>query len=120
MKKIIAVLAVLVPSVTMAQTPIIDATSLTVKLANLGNQLIGLLIAVAVIFIIWHAVMFILKASDPENRKAHREGVLWGIVGLVIILSIWGIVALIRNTFNTGSNTADTRNFPTVPPIQLN
>ena len=118
MKKfIVAVAAVLLPSVAMAQTTIIDANSLTNKLTNLGNTFIGILIALAVIFIIWHAVMFILKAGDPEVRKTHRDGIIWGIVGLAIILSIWGLVAIIRNTFNTGSNNADTSHFPVVPPV---
>ena len=120
MKKIIAVVAVLLPSVAMAQTTIVDANSLTNKLTNLGNTFIGILIALAVIFIIWHAVMFILKAGDPEVRKTHRDGIIWGIVGLAIILSIWGLVAIIRNTFNTGSNTADTSHFPVVPPVSTN
>ncbi len=118
MKKFIAIVAVLVPSVAMAQTVINDAGSLTNKLTNLGNTFIGLLIAAAVIFIIWHAVMFIVKASDEAERGKHRSGVLWGIVGLAIILSIWGLVAILRNTFAT-DNRAPTEAFPVlVPPSQ--
>ena len=113
MKKIITVLAILVPSAAMAQTVITDAGSLTNKLTNLGNTFIGILIALAVIFIIWHAVMFIMNASAPDKRAEHGKGLLWGIVGLAIILSIWGLVAILTNTFST-DNRNPTEKYPTI------
>jgi hypothetical protein len=118
MKKIITVLALLAPSIALAQQGLItDANSLTLKLTSLGNQFLGLLMAAAVIFIVWHVVLFILNASDPEKRKEHQGGVLWGIVGLAIILSIWGLVAILTGTFRT-ANQAPPQPYPVVltPP----
>ena len=118
MKKFITVLAILVPSVAMADT-IYNADTLTQTLTRLGNVVIGLLIAAAVIFIIWHAVLFIFKASDPEGRSQHRTGVLWGIVGLAIILSIWGLVGILTSTFNVNNgynNQVPLNQVPTIPP----
>ena len=46
MKKIIATIVTLVPSFALAQA-ITDVNSLTYKLTNLGNTLIGVLIAFA-------------------------------------------------------------------------
>ena len=113
MKKLLTVLAVLAPSAAMAHSVITNADSLTAKLTALGNTAITILIAAAVIFIIWHAVMFILKASDPEARGQHRSGVLWGIVGLAIILCIWGLVGILTGTFTT-QNRTPVEQFPTV------
>ncbi|MEI6396785.1 MAG: pilin [Candidatus Taylorbacteria bacterium] len=119
MKKFITVLAVLAPSIAMADT-IVNADNLVFTLTRLGNVLIGLLIAAAVIFIIWHAVMFIFKASDPEGRSAHRTGVLWGIVGLAIILSIWGLVGILTNTFSTTNNPNQVGTPPVIPTYAPN
>lgn len=117
MKKLIASLLVLVPSVAFAQTSAItDVNGLTFKLTNLGNTFIGLLIAVAVIWIIFNVVRFIINA-DSEDRGKYRSAVLWGIVGLFVILSIWGLVKILTNTFRTDTTTP-VSSFPVVnyPP----
>ena len=121
MKKIIASIAVLAPSIAFAQTrPITDVNSLTQKLTGIGNTVIGILIAIAVIYIIYNTLMFIINASDPEKRKASQSGIIWGVVGLAVILSIWGLVAILTGTFST-NNTAPVQNFPVNPnpvPVQ--
>jgi len=112
MKKIIAGIVSFLPSLAFAQ-PITDANSLTYKLTNLGNTLIGILIAFAVIWIIINVVRFIMKADSPEDRKPIQGAILWGIVGLFVILSIWGLVRILTNTFRTDS-TAPTDQYPTI------
>lgn len=120
MKKIIAMLAVLAPSLASAQTrTITDVNTLTQKLTGIGNTVIGILIALAVIFIIYNALMFIIKAGT-DDRKTYQNAIIWGVVGLAIILSIWGLVAILTGTFVT-NNQAPIQNFPvnpTPPPVQ--
>lgn len=111
MKKIIAGVVSFLPSIAFAQQ-ITDANSLTTKLTNLGNTFIGILIAFAVIWIIVNVVRFIIKA-DSEDRKPIQAAILWGIVGLFVILSIWGLVRILTNTFATDT-TAPTESFPRI------
>ena len=106
MKKLISLVALLVPSVALAQVniaPITDINGVSTTLVSIGNMVIYLLMALAVIFIVWNIVMFMIKASDPEGRKGASTNVLWGIVGLVIIISIWGLVNIFTNTFRTNN-----------------
>jgi hypothetical protein len=116
MKKIIALALVLTPAFVSAQT-ITDVNSLTYKLTNIGNTIIEILIAFAVLYIIFNVVRFIMAADNPEKRDPIRGAILWGIVGLFVILSIWGLVNILSNTFRTNNN-APTQNFPTLsyPP----
>ena len=114
MKKLIASLAILAPSVALAQAPVVDATSLADKLTSIGNTLIGLLIAFAVIWIIISVIRFIMASG--EERAERRSSILWGVVGLAIILCIWGLVAILTNTFNT-YNQAPVQNFPVNPQV---
>ena len=82
-----------------------DANSLAYKLIDIGNVAIYLLIGLAIIYIIWNVVMYIIKGADPESKSEHIKAVGWGILGLAIILSIWGLVNILINTFlGTGSN----------------
>lgn len=112
MKKIIAALVALTPGVAFAQA-ITDVNSLTYKLTNLGNTVIEILIAFAVIWIIYNVVRYIVKADNPDERKPIGSAILWGIVGLFVILSIWGLVRILTNTFRTDT-TAPTSQFPQV------
>jgi NhaP-type Na+/H+ or K+/H+ antiporter len=112
MKKIIVSIAALAPSIAFAAQPITDANSLSVKLTSIGNTVIGLLISLAVLWIIVNAVRFIM--AGPDDRTAIRASILWGIAGLAVILSIWGLVAILTGTFVT-NNQAPVENFPVNP-----
>ncbi len=118
MKKIITTIAVFIPSVAFAQA-ITDVNSLTYKLTNIGNTLIQILIALAVIWIILNVVRYIISANDPEKRKGLGIAILWSIVGLFVILSIWGLVNILSNTFRTNTN-APTSQYPVIQyPTQV-
>ena len=112
MKKLLTVAASFFPLVAFAQA-ITDVNSLTYKLTNIGNVVIEVLIAFAVIYIIFQAIRFIMKGDSPEDRKTIGNGLMWGIVGLFVILSIWGLVRILTNTFRTDNN-APTNDFPVV------
>lgn len=101
MKKIIASIVSFAPALALAQTaPITDVNSLSTKLINLGNLFTYLLMAAAVIFIIWNIVKYLI-AGGEEDRSAALKNFIWGIVGLFLIISIWGIVNILLNTFRT-------------------
>jgi hypothetical protein len=89
---------------------ITNANGLIGRIASIGNVVVYLLIALAVVYIVWSCVRyFIMGQSGDENRKAAGLQILWGIVGLFIILSIWGIVNLLLNTFGTNNNVPTDR-----------
>jgi heme/copper-type cytochrome/quinol oxidase subunit 2 len=103
MKKLLSLVAFLAPSIALAQTQTItDVNSLTAKLVGIGNTVIYLLVALAVIYIIWYTIQYFVKGKDdPTGGSNAKFRVLWGIVGLAIILSIWGLVGILTNTFRT-------------------
>jgi RsiW-degrading membrane proteinase PrsW (M82 family) len=110
MKKIIASIGAFMPMIALAQTAVItDANSLTRKLVDIGNIVIYVLIAFAVIYIIINVVKFIMAGAD--DRKEIRMSIIWGIAGLAVILSIWGLVNIFTNTFRTTPPTT------TIPQI---
>lgn len=79
-----------------------------------GNIAISILISFAVIYIIFAVVNYVISGDDGEKLAAAKNKILWGVIGLVVILSIWGIVRVVRNTFNFGPNQAPTNEFPQV------
>jgi len=67
----------------------------------INGLFLPVLMAVAFITFLWGVYQyFILGASDEKSRTTGRQFVMWGIVGFVVILSVWGLVGLVGSTFN--------------------
>lgn len=67
-------------------------------ITNVLNPLIYLLIGVAIVVFLWGVIEFIAKADDAEGRETGRRHLVWGLVGLAIIFSVFGIMNLVQNT----------------------
>ena len=57
----------------------------------------------AVVFFFFGMAKFILHAGDDQQRSEGKQIMLWGIIALFIISSIWGIVYLLANFFGVGN-----------------
>ena len=66
---------------------------------NILNAFIPLLIGLALLGFLWGVAQFILAADDATKRKEGGKKMLWGIVALFVMISTWGLVALLANTF---------------------
>lgn len=62
------------------------------------SRTIYLLIAVSFIVFIWGIFRFM--TSEGDNKQGGRELMFWGIIGLFVMISIWGLVAILQNTFH--------------------
>lgn len=72
-------------------------------LQNILNKLVPLTIGFAFIGFLWFLVVFIWKSADnPTERQKAKEGIIWSIVGLFVMMAVWGIVAWIANLLGTG------------------
>jgi hypothetical protein len=111
MKKLIAFLTLVAPVSVFAQTSAVtDVNSLSAKLAGIGNIVVYLLVALAIIFIVWNVVIYVIKGEGDARSKAGLN-ILWGIVGLFVIVSIWGLVNILTNTFKTTPTNQPLPNF---------
>lgn len=48
---------------------------------------------------VWGLVQFILDLDKGTNREQYIQHMLWGIVGMFVMASVYGILALLDNTF---------------------
>lgn len=69
----------------------------------INRTLIPAIFALAfLVFIFYIYKFFIAGGSSDENRKKGREFLLWSILAFGIMISIWGIVNVLVNTFGFG------------------
>jgi len=120
MKTILTFLLLAAPSLVSAQQ-LRDINSVALKAANIGNLVIGLAISLAIVFIVVSIVRYLIAGSaDEEARKKGGDAILYGVIGLFAILSIWGLVSLLTNTFRFSENQRPSFNNlrindPTIP-----
>lgn len=65
------------------------------------NPVIILLLAVALMIFVWGIVQYIANSDSEEARRKGRSHIIWGLVGLVIMVSVRGIIELLRSTIDT-------------------
>jgi len=62
--------------------------------------LVPLLFAVAfIVFLYGIAKTYIFSAGETEKVQEGHRLVLWGIIGFVVMISLWGLVNVVANTF---------------------
>ena len=59
----------------------------------------GFLIVLATLFFLWGVVDFVAGASNEDKRTKGKRHMIWGIIGLVIILGVRGIITILENLF---------------------
>ena len=83
-------------------------------LFNLGediiNRLAPLLIAVAVIILLIGIINYIRAGDEEEKRTKGKNEMIYGIIGLFVMVSISGLVAILSGTFNLSNDIPDTVN----------
>jgi uncharacterized membrane-anchored protein len=103
MKRILAtVLAGLSPMIALAQgySPNQGVTGLFTLLGGWLKLAVPLLISVAVVYFIYSVFRFMTTADDAEKDKA-KKNMVWGIVAIFVMVSVWGLVAILQSTFGT-------------------
>ncbi|HEY5588943.1 MAG TPA: hypothetical protein VIK86_08315 [Candidatus Paceibacterota bacterium] len=89
-------------------TDIINFASCT-----LANAVIPLLIGLAVTAFVYGIIQFFLNPDNEEKRKAGKSYMLWGIIALFVMVSFWGLVGILSNTFTPGGTTVYMPGLPT-------
>ncbi len=111
-KKVVSFSAVLsaVPFLAFA----VDAQDIIIRLGTLLNNIIPVLITLAVVYFIWGVIQYTIS-TDEEAKKGARGKIIQGLIGLFLIIAFWGIVNLVQNTFGVGATKLDVNDIPCIP-----
>lgn len=76
------------------------------------TTIVGITFIFATMVFLWGVIVFITKADNPEERKRGKRLMMWGVVGLAVIATTWGIVAILVNFFKIGGVGVPAPKFP--------
>lgn len=113
MKKVIGFsLGLLVlPVIALAQD-LDNVETLVGSIGDIVNLLIPLAFAAALLFFFWGVASYIMAAGDEEKRKSGRSIMIWGVVALAVMASVFGLVKFLQDAFDIDSRA--TVDVPTV------
>ena len=95
-----------------------NSQSLVGQANNVLNMVIGVLIAIAIIVFIVNVIRFVLNANDEAKRSDAKKYLLWSVIGIAVIIGIFGIATLLLNTFGISNNNLNSNQIPMVPTYQ--
>ncbi len=62
------------------------------------RTIIPLTVALALLIFLWGVLLYIKNSEDVEKREEGRQFMLFGIIGLAVMVSVWGLVQILTNT----------------------
>lgn len=68
-----------------------------------ANKVLVLMMGIAVVAFVYHVIKYFILA-DSERKEA-APYVMWSLVGFFVILSMWGLVNILQNTFGLQNDT---------------
>jgi hypothetical protein len=65
------------------------------------SPLIPILVTLALIAFFWGVGKYAISgANNEKSREQGKQIMLWGIIGLFVMVSVWGIVNIVEDTFD--------------------
>ncbi len=75
--------------------------------AYIIDPLILVVFALGFLLFVYGLVEFLWKLSEGGDNKEGKQHMLWGIVGMLIMVSVYGILDLLDNTFGLDFRNPD-------------
>ena len=68
-----------------------------VVVSEILTPIVTLLFALAIILFIWGIVEFLIYSDNEEKKSIGKRHMVWGIIGLAIMIAVNGIVWMLVN-----------------------
>lgn len=65
---------------------------------NIVAPIVQLIFALAVLVFVWGVFGYFINGEDADARKTGSYHILWGVVGMAIMVSVYGIIRFVANS----------------------
>lgn len=98
MKKIISIVSLFMFPI-VAFGGVEDSESLFKLINDILGQILPIIISIAVIWFIYNVFAYVI-AGDEEKKKVAKNNMIWGVVALFVMVSVWGLVNILGGTLD--------------------
>ncbi|MBI1999464.1 MAG: hypothetical protein HYS74_02310 [Parcubacteria group bacterium] len=87
------------------------------RVKNIFDTVIPIIIILALVWFLWGVFRYV-TALGAEGMEKARDTIIMGLVGLFVMVAVWGLVAIIGQTFGItlGERAPDLPQTPILPP----
>lgn len=86
------------------------------NVGELVSTLLPIVVAIALLIFFWGLVKFIFAQGNEEAKADAKKIMLWGLIALFVMVSVWGLIEFIGNAL--GIDQGD--DLEAVPGVPLN
>lgn len=101
----LSALAAITPRFASAQAPtdFRGFIMLFIELISMAIPIVGML---TLLVFFWGIAMFIRSADSDKGREQGKNLIFWGVIGLFVVVTFWGIIAFLKAEFGFGGGLA--------------
>ena len=99
----------LFPTIAMAQT----LSTILGIFSKIVSALMPFVVGLAVLFFMFGVLQFIRASGNEDEITEGRNRMIYGIIGIFVMVSVWGLVNLLDSTFGLNSGLIPLPIFPT-------
>ena len=92
-----------------------NVTKFVDSLKKIVDSLLPLFVTIALLVFFWGLIQYIRNSTDPEKAKDGKSIMIYGIIALFVMVSVWGLVNVLGGTFNLGNNQGPSGALPQIP-----
>lgn len=66
----------------------------------ISHSVIPLIFVLAIASIVWGIVQYVINNDEEAKKAKGKSFMIWGIIALSVMVSVWGLVSILTDTFN--------------------
>lgn len=83
-------------------------------MALINSYIIPLIIGIGGLYFMWGVVQYVTAGDSEDKKSAGRSMMIYGIIALFVMISVWGLVNLLSGTFDLEENLPSSE-IPKIP-----
>ena len=72
---------------------------LVTTLVDFIRSAVSLLIGIGLVIFLWGIVKYIYQSGNSKAHTYGRDMMVWGLVAMFVMVSVWGILGLAQSAF---------------------
>ena len=89
------------PFIALAQTD--KLTSVASNFLKTINVVVTIVFVLAILIFGWGIVRFISAAGDAEKIKKAKSMIVWGVIGIAVLASLFGLISYLQGYFDVAA-----------------
>ena len=87
-----------------AQNPSGTLTGFVTVVGNIVNMLVPIVTTLAIVFFFYGLAKYVLNAGDEDKKEEGKNIMIWGVLAMFVLVTLWGIIAFIQKTVGNNDN----------------